>query len=220
VIPKHRMSTNFDEALPRAMRILIIDDDEVDRMRARRLLGRIPGHAFEIEEAVDVAGGIAAIAGRPHDCILLDFRLPDGDALELLKKIEAAKGECPPIILQTVLDDESTAVEAVAAGAQDYLIKGRFDSTLLFRSIRYAIQRDRLIKEHNRLLHDLQQALARVKALEGMLPICSSCKKIRDDKGTWNAIEAYVEEHSNTTFTHSICPDCLRKLYPNLKIKQ
>jgi PAS domain S-box-containing protein len=62
----------------------------------------------------------------------------------------------------------------------------------------------------------LKQALAKVKRLSGMLPICASCKKIRDDKGYWNQIEAYIEEHSDAAFSHGICPQCARKLYPEL----
>jgi len=61
---------------------------------------------------------------------------------------------------------------------------------------------------------DLQQALANVKKLSGFLPICASCKKIRDDKGYWNQIESYIREHSEVEFTHGVCPDCARTLYP------
>jgi C4-dicarboxylate-specific signal transduction histidine kinase len=61
---------------------------------------------------------------------------------------------------------------------------------------------------------DLQQALASVKQLSGFLPICASCKKIRDDKGYWNQIEEYIRDHSEAEFSHSCCPDCARRLYP------
>jgi hypothetical protein len=55
-----------------------------------------------------------------------------------------------------------------------------------------------------------------VKSLSGLLPICASCKKIRDDKGYWSQVESYVQKHSDATFTHGICPDCIKKLYPDL----
>lgn len=64
----------------------------------------------------------------------------------------------------------------------------------------------------------LKDALAEVKILSGLLPICASCKKIRDDKGYWNQIEGYIREHSEAEFTHSICPECAKKLYPELKL--
>lgn len=74
-----------------------------------------------------------------------------------------------------------------------------------------------LAEEQKRLIADLQHALGSIRTLKGMLPICSSCKKIRDDEGYWNQIEAYVSEHSEAEFTHGICPDCLRKLYPDVE---
>lgn len=80
--------------------------------------------------------------------------------------------------------------------------------------IRDISERKQIEKERDALIRDLQRSLAEVKTLSGMLPICASCKKIRDDKGYWNQIEAYIHEHSNATFSHGICPDCAKKLYP------
>jgi len=140
------------------LRVLVIDDDEVDRLRLARLLRQVPGWKIAIDEAVDKASGRAALQAGSYDCVLLDFRLPDGDGLELLKEIEAARGECPPIILNTVLDDGKIGEELVAQGAQDYLVKGRFDSALLFRTIRHAIQRHRLVREKIALLAELEAA--------------------------------------------------------------
>lgn len=71
-----------------------------------------------------------------------------------------------------------------------------------------------LILEKNKL----QEALLEIKKLNGMLPICSFCKKIRDDNGYWNQIESYIRDHSATEFSHSICPDCTKKLYPDFDI--
>ncbi len=70
--------------------------------------------------------------------------------------------------------------------------------------------------ERDRLINDLQKALAKVKSLSGLLPICAACKKIRDDRGYWSQVESYVQKHSEVTFTHSLCPDCISKLYPGL----
>ncbi len=67
-----------------------------------------------------------------------------------------------------------------------------------------------------KLISKLQEALNNIKTLAGLLPICANCKKIRDDKGYWNQIEAYIEDHSGAEFSHGICPDCANKLYPDL----
>jgi PAS domain S-box-containing protein len=75
-------------------------------------------------------------------------------------------------------------------------------------------QRKEIEAEQERLIVELREAIAKVKTLSGMLPICASCKKIRDDRGYWNTVEAYVQQHSAATFTHGICPDCARRLYP------
>ncbi len=65
--------------------------------------------------------------------------------------------------------------------------------------------------ERNRLLRELQAALDKVRVLSGFVPICSTCKKIRDDKGYWNQLEAYISEHTDAEFTHGICPDCAKR---------
>jgi PAS domain S-box-containing protein len=70
--------------------------------------------------------------------------------------------------------------------------------------------------ERDMLIHDLHDALANVKSLSGLLPICASCKKIRDDKGYWSQVESYIQKHSDATFTHGMCPDCIKKWYPDL----
>ncbi|MEW6366910.1 MAG: hypothetical protein AB1714_19965 [Acidobacteriota bacterium] len=72
--------------------------------------------------------------------------------------------------------------------------------------------------ERDRVIQELQAAIAEVKTLRGLVPICSSCKSIRDDKGYWNRLEKYVQEHSHATFTHGICPECAKRLYPDLNL--
>jgi len=79
-------------------------------------------------------------------------------------------------------------------------------------------ERKRAEEERNRLVSELRHALSEVRILGGLLPICSSCKKIRDDKGYWNQIESYIRDHSEAEFSHSICPECVKKLYPDLNI--
>ncbi|HSR11148.1 MAG TPA: hypothetical protein VLS90_06855 [Thermodesulfobacteriota bacterium] len=78
---------------------------------------------------------------------------------------------------------------------------------------RRLIERKRAEEERERLIAELQDAMARVKTLSGLLPICSSCKKIRDDRGYWNQLEAYLLDHSEAKFTHSFCPECMKNLY-------
>jgi hypothetical protein len=78
-----------------------------------------------------------------------------------------------------------------------------------------AVERKQAEAEREKLIHELQEAMAKVKTLSGMLPICASCKKIRDDQRYWNQIEAYIRDHSEAEFSHGICPECMKKLYPD-----
>ena len=87
--------------------------------------------------------------------------------------------------------------------------------TYLLGIFRDVTERKRAEEEREKLIHELQDALGKIKTLSGLLPICASCKKIRDDKGYWNQIEAYIGDHSEAEFTHSICPECMKKLYPD-----
>jgi K+-sensing histidine kinase KdpD len=77
------------------------------------------------------------------------------------------------------------------------------------------IERNRTERKRNEILYEREKALDEIKILRGFLPICASCKKIRDDNGYWTQIEGYIKEHSEASFTHSVCPECARKLYPD-----
>jgi hypothetical protein len=82
--------------------------------------------------------------------------------------------------------------------------------------VRDITERQRANTERERLIGDLQNALAEVKTLRGLLPICAGCKKIRDEKEQWHPVETYVMRHSEAQFTHGYCPECLRKYFPDI----
>jgi GAF domain-containing protein len=88
------------------------------------------------------------------------------------------------------------------------------DAQLYNYARRELVERRRSEARREELIAELQDALKRIKTLSGLLPICSSCKKIRDDRGSWQRIEAYVEQHSEAEFSHGLCPECARDLYP------
>ena len=87
---------------------------------------------------------------------------------------------------------------------------------ILFIENKNILKRKQVEKERENLITELQEAFTKIKTLRGLLPICSSCKKIRDDKGYWNQIESYIRDHSEAKFTHGICPKCAKKIYPEL----
>jgi MASE8 len=94
------------------------------------------------------------------------------------------------------------------------VIFAAFMLDLLFRGI--FVQ----MNERKKLITELQDSIAAIKTLRGLMPICSSCKKVRDDKGYWKQIESYIAEHSEAEFSHGICPDCMEKLYPEYPKKK
>jgi hypothetical protein len=87
-------------------------------------------------------------------------------------------------------------------------------------NIRDVTDRKKIEEERERLILKLRDALSKVRTLSGMLPICASCKKIRNDKGYWEQIETYLRDRSEADFTHGICPDCAQRLYPKLHEKK
>jgi PAS domain S-box-containing protein len=92
------------------------------------------------------------------------------------------------------------------------------DENSVYCLVRDVTDQKLLEKEKEKLIKNLQDALGQVKTLKGLLPICSSCKKIRDDQGYWKQIEVFISSHSEAEFTHSLCPKCLKKLYPDFDI--
>lgn len=196
--------------------ILLIEDDEVDRMRIRRYLNEGPNAWARIDEADTLAKGRAKLACNGYDCVLLDVHLPDGDGIEFLEAFREQPEGSPAIVLQTVEDDEVLGLRALELGAQDYLVKGQINASLLLKAVRYAIQRHGLLREKERLVKELQEALHNVELLQGLLPICSACKRIRDDGGYWQQVEEYFMRHSGTKFSHGICPECIKTLYPRM----
>ena len=142
------------------------------------------------------------------DAAIIDLSLPDSMGLGTFASFHEVYPTIPTIIM-TGARDHDMAYTAVRNGAQDYLFKGEPSATALVRTIRFAIERQRLMTE-------LQQAREHVKQLQGLLPICSICKDIRDDQGYWGQIESYFSSHSEIRFSHGICPTCARKHYPDI----
>lgn len=122
------------------MRILMVEDDLADLQRIGDMLAQAGGHQFSLEHAGGINHALEYIAQSPYDVLLLDLSLPDGHGLNNITKIQATAPTLPIIILSSV-SDEQLALQAVKAGAQDYVVKGRSDAPLLIRAMRYAIER-------------------------------------------------------------------------------
>jgi CheY-like chemotaxis protein len=190
------------------IRVLIIEDDEGDAELIRRFLSKAKNTYFDTECAALMSSGVDLLGKKDFDVILSDLGLPDSRGVETFVKLHTRYPNIPAIVL-TGLDDEDTALSAMQNGAQDYLVKGQIDTGQLVRSIRHAIERQKLMMK-------LEKSLKEIKTLRGLLPMCAWCRNIRDDKGYWKSLEAYIHEHTDADFTHGICPDCLEKVDPKL----
>jgi response regulator RpfG family c-di-GMP phosphodiesterase len=118
-----------------------------------------------------------------------------------------------PVIFMTALDSTVDEVQGFQLGAVDYITKPIQIERVLIRVKTHLMLR-KLQKELKEKNAQLKRALANVRTLKGLLPICANCKKIRNDNGYWEQVEVYVREHSDAQFSHGICPDCLTTLYP------
>ena len=197
------------------LRILLVDDDEDDFIITEALLSEIEGQSFDLTWVSSYDAALDTIKRNQHDVYLLDYRLGEHNGLDLLRKV-VAEGCTAPMILLTGQGDHDVDVEATKAGAMDYLVKGRIDAAMLERSIRYAVERNRIERQLENTVNELEDALNKINTLSGLLPICSHCKSIRDDGGYWNRLETYIANHSDAEFSHSLCPNCLKQYYPDM----
>lgn len=195
------------------IRVLLIEDDADDAFLIMEMVSDEKAVTLNVEHVTSLTAGLERLRGGGIDIVLSDLGLPESHGLDTLNLLLPAAGSRPVIVL-TGLSDHIIGAEAVHAGAQDYLFKGQVNGDLLIRSILYALERNKMAAEREVLVQKLQEALAKVKLLSGFLPICCSCKKIRGDTGYWQQIESYISEHSNAEFSHGLCPECSKKLYP------
>jgi DNA-binding response OmpR family regulator len=209
------------------MSILIVDDSPDQQALLRSILGKA-GHADVI--SVDSARTAAKLlnldgdsATQNIDLILMDVLMPEQDGVETCRQIKrCAHLEDIPVIMVTAKSDLGNLQEAFAAGAMDYISKPVNSIELLARVSSALLLKQEMDRRKNRELElrrsneELQQALREVKVLRGLIPICASCKKIRNDGGFWQQIEEYLAEHSEAEFSHGLCQPCIKKLYPGV----
>lgn len=194
-------------------KILIVEDERIIAEDIKISLEDADYEVVGIESSAD--GAINAIRQHCPDLVLMDIILKsEMDGIEAAEKIRAQYRV--PLIYLTSHADAATIERAKKTQPFGYLIKP-FANRELDTTIEMALYKHQAEMEREQLLVTLQEALARVTMLEGLLPICAWCKKIRDDKGYWQQMEQYIEHHSLAKFSHGICEDCLREKFPEFK---
>lgn len=173
------------------MRILIVDDDPDLRIILRMAL---ESWSHEVHEARD--GRVAWELHRqgPFPLIICDWMMPEMNGPELCRAVRAVQSDTyTSFVILTALSGRSDFVEAFCAGADDFMTKP-VDLDELNARVSVA---ERLVRLHQRVTH-----------LEGLLPICAYCKKIRDDHGRWQHVERYIAARADVQFSHAVCPSC------------
>jgi len=182
------------------MKILAVDDDAV----SRRVLSRaLAGLGHEVHAVPDGSSAWDFLQDEPIRVVVSDWMMPEMDGLELCRRIRARTTEdyVYYILVSGREANKMTQREATDAGVDDFLHKPLQVDELWMR-----------LRVAERILQYTRQ----VRQLEEMLPICSYCKKIRDDRNYWQQIEGYINERTGSEFSHSVCPDC----YENVVVPQ
>jgi CheY-like chemotaxis protein len=188
------------------MIVLIADDLDVNRKLLRTLL---TADGYEVVAASNGVDAFNLLQNATGPMVgLIDWEMPEMEGIEVCRRARALQAT-PPLylILLTVRDSKQDIVAGLQGGANDYITKP-FDKTELLARVGIGRQMVQLQQTLTERVAELKEALLSVKQLGGLLPICSYCKKIRDDQNYWQQVEAYVGKHSEAKFSHSICPQC------------
>jgi CheY-like chemotaxis protein len=208
--------------------LLIVDDISENIQVLGHVLAK---ENYSVSFATDGRQALGMIPENDFDLILLDIMMPRMDGYEVCQRLKKmpAKSDIPVIFL-TARTEAVDIVKGFEVGAVDYVTKP-FNAPELLARVRTHIELRRArvtIDQRNhelacrnndlkKLNAELENALARIKSLEGILPICSYCNKIRDEQGDWHQLESYISRHSSAEFSHGICPACMRRHHPDLE---
>ncbi|PIU45414.1 MAG: response regulator [Ignavibacteriales bacterium CG07_land_8_20_14_0_80_59_12] len=191
------------------MRILIAEDEPVSRRALEAAIGKEGFDVVVASDGIDAWEKYQAEGEVP--LAILDWMMPGMDGVEVCRRIQQVDSSSTTyVILLTARRSPGDIVAGLEAGADDYVMKP-FDQQELIARIKVGLRVVELQRSLAERVKQLEHTLADVNQLQGLLPICSYCKKIRDDKNYWQAVESYIAEHSEAQFSHGICPDCMEK---------
>jgi PleD family two-component response regulator len=196
---------------------VLITDDDPDILLLTTIL--LEEEGFEVFQATTGRECLDATRNNNPDIVLLDVMLPDMPGTEVCRQIKADPDlrDSFVILVSGVRVSSEYQADGLNVGADGYIIKpipnkefvARVQAMVRIKRAEDALREKE--KEQQKLIRRLKEAFAEIKTLKGFIPICASCKKIRDDEGYWDQLEAYISKHTDAVFTHGICPECAEK---------
>ena len=191
------------------LQVLVADDEPVSRTVVGAMLKKA---GYPVVFAPDGDQAWQRLNGDdPPSIVLLDWEMPGIQGPEVVERLRALQTSTPTyVILLTSRDTSADIVRGLRAGADDYVTKPANEDELIARVNVGA----RVVKLQLALadrVRSLEEALANVKALQTLLPMCAYCKSVRNDQNYWEKVETYFQQHSNVSFTHSYCPNCYER---------
>ncbi len=191
-------------------KILVVEDESIIAADIAMVLQNL---GYEVTATVPSGEqAIEEVEGNKPDLVLMDIVIKgDMDGIETAEQMRSQFSI--PVVFLTAFADEKTLERAKITGPFGYITKP-FEETDLKVAVEIGLYKAKLEAERERLIVELQEALAKIETLSGLLPMCAWCKKIRNDEGYWQTVEQYISEHSKAEFSHGICLDCMEKFFP------
>jgi len=198
-------------------KVLLVEDNDADAVFVRDALTRGFGSSIEIVNAVRLEEALAALDRHHFDVVLLDLGLPDSRGLPTFSVLHA-RFRLVPVVVVSALADETTMIDAVRLGAQEYLVKGWYDAALLVRVMRHAMERQHLLRQLERSLANVRRLLQAIEGTghrggaAGALAMCNGCKRLSAAPGRWETIDEYLGPREKAPLQQSTCPECLERM--------
>jgi sigma-B regulation protein RsbU (phosphoserine phosphatase) len=201
------------------MKVLVAEDYAPARLLLEALLDNW-GYTVTSARDGEEAWNILCEPEHPH-LVILDWMMPGIDGPEIVRRLRERTFQKPYYaIIITSRDNKGSAASALDAGADDFIGKP-FENDELRARVSVGHRMNCIQMALSDTIQDLSQTLNRIKRLEGIIPICMYCKKIRDDHNSWQQLEKYITEHSEAQFSHGACPQCAKEqmeIYRNSKL--
>lgn len=199
------------------MRILVAEDDAVTRKLLESTLSRLRLDVVAVADGNAAWNALETLKGKDApEIALLDWMMPGLEGIQILRRVRTTPGfELLYVILLTSRTDKEDVAYGLAAGANDYIAKP-FDPSELEARVRVGERMVKLQRSLATRVAELEVALAHVQRLQGLLPICSYCKKVRNETNYWEQVDSYLASHSDIKLTHGICPTCMDTMMKQL----